>query len=310
MKLSSILSARKWTLLALHSRPARLIVDEQYLKMEYWAVTGEKLNLDNPKTYTEKLQWLKLYDRKPEYVVYSDKFAVRDHVAKTVGPQHLIPLLGVYDSYDEIDFAALPDQFVLKANHTSGDRFFCTDKSAIDHVRLKKTLGRWMRRNYYWLHREWPYRDIRPRIVCEQFMRDEQGSSIPDFKFFCFDGEPKVFQICRNRNGHGGLTVDFYDTDYNYLPSMLHPGYKQAGPVYQKPERFDEMLHAAKALSDGMPLVRVDLYHDKAANTFYVGEITLYPSSGYDKFEPRDCNEVFGNWITLPPKGAGKVKTT
>jgi hypothetical protein len=169
----------------------RIIPDKMYLKIKYRLRIGKKLDLENPKTYNEKLQWLKLYDRKPEYTMMVDKYEVRKYIAKTIGEEYLIPLLGVYERYEEINFDDLPNQFVLKPNHTSGDIFICKDKSIIDHVKLKKEINKWLKRRYYWVHREWPYKNIKPRVICEKYLQD----NITDYKFMCFNGELKMIEI-------------------------------------------------------------------------------------------------------------------
>src|SRR5690554_2515997 len=188
----------------------KFIPDKFYLKIKYRLKMGKKLDLNNPKTFNEKLQWLKLYDRKPEYTQMVDKYEVRKYIKDVIGEEYLIPLLGIYDSFEDIDFDKLPNEFVLKPNHTSGNVFICKDKSKIDYKKLKKGVSRWLKREYYWVHREWTYKNIKPRVICEKYLQE----NITDYKFMCFNGEPKLIQIHRNR-GSKNKTLDFYDINWN-----------------------------------------------------------------------------------------------
>ncbi|MED4375452.1 ATP-grasp fold amidoligase family protein [Schinkia azotoformans] len=281
-------------LYALSLKVSRIIPDLLYIKTEFRLAMGKKLDLKNPKSYNEKLQWLKLYDRKPEYTQMVDKYEVRKFISKSIGEEYLIPLLGVYDSFDEIDFDALPNQFVLKPNHTSGNVFICRDKSKINYEDLKKTINKWLNRRYYWVHREWPYKNIRPRIICEKYMVDESGVELKDYKFFCFNGEPKSLFVATDR----GIDTrfDFFDLEFNHLPFMQH--YKNGTKKINRPPGFDEMIRLSSKLSKGIPHVRVDFYDINGR--IYFGELTFYHFSGYEKFEPEKYDRVFGDWLQLP----------
>jgi len=265
-----------------------------WLKTEYYIRVNKNLNLSNPQTYNEKLQWLKLYDRKPEYTMMADKYEVRKYIADKIGEEYLIPLLGVWEKFESIDFDKLPNQFVLKPNHTSGNVFVCKDKTKINYEELEKEVNSWMERDYYWVHREWPYKNIQPRIICEKYMVDESGVGLKDYKFFCFNGEPKAMFIATDR----GIDTrfDFYDMEFNHLPFMQH--YKNSDKNIQKPAGFDEMIKLSKILSKEIPHVRVDFYDINGR--IYFGEMTFYHFSGCEKFEPEKYDEIFGSWLVLP----------
>ncbi|RBP42239.1 ATP-grasp fold amidoligase family protein [Garciella nitratireducens] len=274
----------------------RIIPDSLYLKIKYRLIIGKKLNLKKAQTFNEKLQWLKLYDRNPLYTKLVDKYEVRKHIAETIGEEHLIPLLGIYDSFEEINFDDLPNQFVLKPNHTSGDIYICKDKSKINYVELKKKVDSWLKRNYYWIHREWPYKNIKPRIICEKYMVDESGMELKDYKFMCFNGEVKCLFVCLNRNSQEGLNVDFYDMGWNPMPFERH--YKRSGKLISKPKTFDKMVHFSKILSRNIPFVRVDFY--EVNGHLYFGELTFYPGSGFEEFTPEKYDYILGSWLKLP----------
>ena len=278
----------------LNFKVCRIIPDKLFLKIKYKLRIGKKLDLENPKTFNEKLQWLKLYDRNPTYTNLVDKYEVRKYVAKTIGEEYLIPLIGVWDKFDDIDFNKLPDQFVLKPNHTSGDVFICKDKSKIDIFKLKKIINKWLKREYYWLHREWPYKNIKPKIICEKYMVDESGVQLKDYKFFCFNGEPKAMYVATDR----GIDTrfDFFDMEFNHLPLIQH--YKNSNKEIKKPIGFNEMIRLARILSKGFPHVRVDFYDINGK--VYFGELTFYHLGGLEKFEPEKYDEIFGSWLKLP----------
>jgi len=272
----------------------RILPDRLFLKIEFKLRTGSKLNIDSPKSFNEKLQWLKLYDRRPEYTMMVDKYEVRKFVARKIGEKYLIPLLGVYNSFDEIDFSKLPDQFVLKPNHTSGNVFICKDKSKIDYALLRKKVNAWMKRRYYWVHREWPYKDVKPRIVCEKYMVDESGEELKDYKIYCFDGEPKLVQVDFSRfEGH---KRNIYDLDWNLVDfTMQYP--RDPNKRIPVPNTLNNMLRIAGQLSKGIPHLRVDFY--SIGDELYFGELTFFPEAGFVNFDPLDYDLLMGSWITL-----------
>lgn len=277
---------------------SRLIPDAIFLKIKYRLRIGKKLNLSNPKTFNEKLQWLKINDRKPEYTSLVDKYKVREYIATNIGEEYLIPLLGVYSSYDEIDFNKLPNGFVLKPNHTSGNIFICKDKIKVSHIELKKTIKKWLNRKYYWIHREWPYKNIKPKILCEKYMVDESGKELKDYKLFCFNGKVKCSYVGLNRFLESGFNLDFYDIDWKPMPFETH--YKRSGTNIPKPKNYKKMVDISEYLSSDIPFVRIDFYESK--ERLYFGEITFYPLSGFGEFTPEKYDYLLGSWIKLPKK--------
>jgi len=257
---------------------------------------GKKLDLMNPKTFNEKLQWLKLYDRRPEYIKMVDKYAVKKYIAETIGEAYFIPLLGVYNSYNEINFSALPNQFVLKPNHTSGDIYICKDKSAIDYVKLAKAVDTWLKRRYYWENREWPYKKVQPRIICEEYMVDESGVELKDYKIMCFNGEAKCCVVCANRASLHNVTMNYYDMNWELMP-FEHTSYPNSGTLVPKPKDFDKMVEIAGKLSKDISFIRLDFYQTN--KQLYLGELTLFPCSGYGKFAPDSYDYLLGSWIRL-----------
>jgi hypothetical protein len=256
---------------------------------------NKKLNLLNPSTFNEKLQWLKLHDRNPLYTSYVDKYEVREFIEKTIGKECLVPLLGVYDEVEDVDFSILPDQFVLKPTHTSGNVIICRDKTKLDLIETKKTLIKWLKREYFWYQREWPYKNIKPRIICEELLVNETQEDLIDYKILCFNGEPKCLFLCTDRRSLSGLKVDFYDLNWNPLPFERH--YPKSGKLIEKPECLEELLELSKTLSRGIPFVRVDFYIVNKQIKF--GELTFYPGSGLEEFSPESFDYLLGSWIDL-----------
>ncbi len=269
--------------------------DEKYLKKLYMSNFGKELDLENPKTFNEKLQWLKLYDRKPEYTMMVDKYRVREYISEKLGEEYLIPLLGVWDDPEEIDFDKLPNQFVLKCNHNSGlGMCICKDKSKLDIKKVKAELKKGLKENFYLRGREWPYKDVPRKIICEKYMVDESGYELKDYKIFCFNGEPKALFVATDRMTD--TKFDFFDVEFNHLP--FTNGHPNAEKEIAKPQNLDEMLKAASILSKGIPQVRIDLYNVNGKILF--GEMTFSHWSGMVPFEPDEWDERFGEWIVLP----------
>ncbi|OBY11661.1 ATP-grasp fold amidoligase family protein [Clostridium paraputrificum] len=272
--------------------------DEIYLKIAYYARMHKKLNLDKPKTYNEKLQWLKIHDRNPLYTTMVDKYAVKDYVSKIIGEEYIIPTLGVWDNFDDIDFSILPDQFVLKCTHDSGGLVICRGKSKFDIKSAKKKINKSLKSNFYYSGREWPYKDVKPRIIAEKYMEDKTGQ-LPDYKFFCFDGDVKAMFIATDRSNTVEETkFDFYDMDFNHLP--FTNGHPNSIKKIECPKSFEKMKNLAKKLSEGIPQVRVDFYD--IDGDVYFGELTFSHWSGMMPFKPEAWDETFGEWITLPEK--------
>ena len=271
--------------------------DERYLRRKFEILLGYKLNLDNPQTYNEKLQWLKLYDRKPIYTTMVDKYEVKQYVSNIIGEEYIIPTLGVWDRFDNIDFSSLPDQFVLKCTHDSGGLVICKDKAALDLKKARKKISSCLRKNYYYKFREWPYKNVKPRIIAEQYMEDSSTSELRDYKFFCFDGVPKALFIASDRQDSSTDTkFDFFDMDFHHLD--FTNGHPNAEKEINKPETFEEMKQLSEKLSQNIPHVRVDFY--EVDGRVYFGELTFTHWSGLMPFDPESWDYTFGSWITLP----------
>lgn len=268
--------------------------DARYLKLLYNVKTGDKLNIDNPQTLNEKLQWLKIHDRKPIYTKMVDKYEVRKIIADRIGEEYLIPLLGVWNSFDEIDFDKLPDQFVLKCTHDSGGLCICTDKSKFDKVAARKKINHCMKRNYYLNTREWPYKDVKPRIIAEAYMVDESGWELKDYKIFCFNGRPDYVEVDFNRTIKHKLNP--YDFDWNPL-NFCDSSKNDYSANIPKPKRLMEMKAIAAEMSKGMDFLRVDFY--SIDDKIYVGELTLCPGSGFIAFDPKETDLVYGKKLRL-----------
>ena len=272
--------------------------DEKYLKMAFRAKMGYPLNLENPKTFNEKLQWLKLHDRKPLYTTLVDKYAVRQYIADKIGEEYLIPLVGgPWNSADEIDFDSLPEQFVLKCNHDSGSVVICRDKSKFDIEAVKRKLNNNLKTNYYKSGREWPYKDVKPCIVAEEYL-EETGISetITDYKFFCFDGNPRMMYL--SSDGAAEPRTDFFDMEFNHIPIRMRDENSEVKP--KKPEAFETMKSLAKTLSENIAHVRVDFY--VVNKKIYFGEMTFYHNGGFVHVNPPKWDETIGSWIELPTK--------
>ncbi len=277
-----------------------LIPDSLYLRLRYYMHTKKKLNLRNPKRFNEKLQWLKLYNRRPEYTVMVDKYLVRDYIKEKIGEQYLIPLLGVWDNVDDIDFDALPDKFVIKCNHNPGDgMYICTDKSKMDIEKVKAGLKRGLEQDYYLCDREWPYKNVPHKIVAEEFMIDNKTEELMDYKFFCFNGKPEIILVCLERFSKDGLKENFYDVNWNLL-NLKRPSHPNSKKQVEKPKKFDEMIDIAEKLSKGMPFARIDLYDIN--DEIFFGEITFFPATGTQGFEPDEIDFKLGEKIVLPDK--------
>lgn len=267
--------------------------DEQFLKKEYFLQMGKTLNLNDPKTFNEKLQWLKIHNRKPEYTTMVDKYAAKQYVADRIGEQYIIPTLGVWEHFDDIDFDNLPNQFVLKCTHDSGGIVICRDKSKLDKKVAKKKLEYYLRRKYYYIHREWPYKNVKPRIIAEKYMTKGNGEDLNDYKLMCFNGKVKTTFVCSDRFSKDGLKVTFYDTDWRRMPFERH--YPASKTEIDKPQTYEEMITLAEKLAFGIPFVRVDFY--EINGNIYFGELTFFPGSGYEEFTPEEWDKTLGDWI-------------
>lgn len=277
------------------SLSARLMPKKLYLRLYYKHVFKQKLNLNNPKTYNEKLQWLKLYDHNPLYTKLVDKFAVREYVSNLVGEKYLIPLLGVWDSFEKIDWEQLPNQFVLKTTHDSGTVIICRDKSSFNVNSAKKIINSSLRRNYYYLTKEWPYKNVKPQVIAEKYMCNDEETGLKDYKFFCFNGDPKFLYVASDRDVNQ-TKFNFFDMDFQDLNISQH--YPRSEKKITRPSSFKEMIEISRKLSSGLVHVRVDLY--EVAGRHYFGELTFYHFSGLAPFDPPEIDAIIGDMLSLP----------
>ncbi len=279
----------------------RVIGDKQYYRLQYFIMLGKIPNIDNPSLYTEKLQWLKLYDRNPLYTKLVDKYEVKQYISSIIGERYIIPTIGVWDSPDEIDFTSLPNKFVLKTTFGGGGDgvTICRDKHNTNLDSLREKIRKSFNTNPYVRAREWPYKNVPRRIIAEQYMEDDSGE-LRDYKFYCFGGVPKVMLVASNRFTNHNF--NYFDMDFKVLPITSAMG-AHADVSFERPKCFEEMKEVAAKLSVGFAHVRVDLYC--CENQVYFGELTLYDSSGFDDLNSEEWNQRFGDWITLP-KTIGK----
>ena len=271
----------------------RFLPDKIYIHLYYFAHFKHFANLNNPKTYNEKLNWLKLHDRNPLYIKLVDKFEVKDYVSNKIGSEYIIPTLGVWEKFDDIDFDSLPNQFVLKCTHDSEGLVIVKDKGKLDKQAAKEKIEAALKVNFFYIGREWPYKNVQPRIIAEQYMEDHVDGELRDYKFFCFNGTPKAMFIASDRS-KDATKFDYYDLDFNHLNLKQH--YPNAGEV-RKPVTFEKMKELAEVLSKGFPHVRVDFY--EVDGKCYFGELTFYHFSGFMPFQPSEWDAVFGDWIKI-----------
>ena len=277
----------------------KLFPDKFYLQCLYRDQLGKKLNLEQPETFNEKLQWLKLYNRKPEYTMMVDKYAVKSYVAEKIGEEYIIPTLGVWDRFEDIDFDALPDQFVLKCTHDSGGLVICRDKSKFDRKAAQKKITRSLKRNYYWYGREWPYKNVKPRILAEQYMEEKTKRTVCQlltvYKIFTFGGTPKLIQVIQG-DKTARETIDYFDLEWNLLE--LRQNFPNSSEPSDRPENLERMLQLAAELSGNLPFIRVDFY--EIDGQLYFSEFTFYSDCGTAAFHPEEWDEILGSWIELP----------
>jgi hypothetical protein len=279
-------------LIAVFYRSLGFLSDKSYLRLIYRLRMGRKLDLDNPKTFTEKLQWLKLNDHNPVYTNMADKMAMRSYVEEKVGPGHTVPIIGVWERFSDIDFSSLPKQFVLKTTHDSGSYVICRDKEQFDIGKAKRILTRSLRRNYYRTTREWQYKNIIPRIICEQYL-DDGKECLTDYKFFCFNGQPRFMYF--EEEASKSPTQAIVDMDFHQMPFSMDD--RKADTVPEKPAQFEQMESIAQKLSEGLPFLRVDMYCIES--TIYVGEMTFYHYGGFIPFRPAEWDGRIGEMLDL-----------
>lgn len=282
-------------LLHLDSKGFIRMNDTNKIRLEYKSVFGYYPDLNSPKTFNEKLQWLKLNNRKKIYTTMVDKYEAKEYVANIIGEEYIIPTLGIYNSFNEINFDELPNQFVIKCTHDSGGIIICNDKSRLDIALARKKIDFFLKRKYYYIHREWPYKNVKPRIIIEKYMVDDKTKELRDYKFFCFNGKVKYFKIDFNRNTKH--QANYYDENGN----LQYFGEEVCPPDFDKeidlPNNLYKMIELAERISDGHPFLRVDFYEVK--NKIFFGEITFYPAAGFGKFVPEYIDDKMGDLIDL-----------
>lgn len=270
--------------------------DEMYLKIHYFLCMQKKLKLNPPRTFNEKLQWLKLNDKHQSYSMMVDKYDVKKYVSEQIGEKYVIPTLAIWNNVNEIDLNLLPNQFVLKCTHDSQSFVICRNKGELDISQAKRKLSKSMKKNkWYYQGREYPYKGLQPRIIAEKFLVDESGTELKDYKFFCFNGIPRMLLIVSGRGGD--QRQDFYDMNFNLLPvhRKEHPN---SGVKRIPPKNFDVMQNLAEKLSKGIPHVRVDFYNINGK--IYFGELTFFSGGGDTRFVPDEWDYIIGDWLKLP----------
>lgn len=303
MKLFGYIKKPKKILLFLDNHNIINLNDEKYLKLEYNCYLNKKLNLVNPRTYNEKLQWLKLNDRNDIYTILVDKLKVKEYVANLIGKEYIIPTIGVYSSFDEINFDELPNQFVIKCTHDSGGILICRDKNNFSISNARKFINKRLRCNYYKMHREWPYKNVKPKIIIEKYMQNGKNTSMRDYKFFCFNGKPYLMYLSEGLENHSTARISFYDMNFNET-SCKRKDYKRFEKKQKKPNNFEKMKKLAGILSKNIPQVRIDFYNING--NVYFGEYTFFTCSGYIPFEDEQWDKKLGDMITIENKCKGK----
>ena len=275
----------------------RFVKPERYIHKLFFKRMGYPLDLDNPQTYSEKLQWLKLFWHLPILTSLVDKIAVKQYVKEKIGEEYVIPTLAIWEKPSDIDWQSLPNQFVLKCSHDSGGLVICKDKSKLNKNKALRDIKMSFKNNYYYEGFEWPYKNVVPRILAEPYLEDSETGELRDYKFFCFDGEVKALFIATERNNPGvDVKFDFFDPDFNHLP--FKQGHENAAVLPKCPKQFESMKRLASVLSEGFPHVRVDFY--EVDGRVYFGELTFFHNAGWTRFDPQDWDSRFGEWLMLP----------
>ena len=270
------------------------IPDKKHLELLGELRMDKKINIDNPQTFNEKLQWLKLYDRNPEYTKMVDKYEAKKYVASIIGEEYIIPTIGTYDNFDEINFNELPNQFVMKCTHDSGGNIICKDKSKLNFSIAKEKIEKCLKRNFYNYSKEWPYKNVKPRIIIEEYMNNFNENELKDYKLFCFNGMVKIILVCSDRRTE--LKETWFDVNWNYI-NLEEGGHKSDSDI-EKPKNLELMVKLAEKLSIDVPFVRIDFY--EIEEKVYFGEITFFPASGFEKFNPEKYDKILGDMLELP----------
>lgn len=271
--------------------------DEKYLKLMYRLKMKKKLDLTNPETFNEKLQWLKLHNRKDIYTELVDKYETKKIVSKIIGEEYVIPSIGIYNSFDEIDFSIIPNQFVIKCTHDSGGLVIVKDKDKIDMKQVKKIIDRSLKRNYYYSSREWPYKNVKPRILIEEYKEDQELGELRDYKIYAFNGKCDYLMLCFDRYKNDTKFI-YFDKNWNMKKEFSKDGIKYGDTIQvKKPKNLDKMFEFASILSKDIPFVRVDFY--EVNGKLYFGELTFYPSGGFDNTRTKACQEYLDKALVI-----------
>lgn len=289
-------------LMALLRHLAPLIKDDEtYLKMCFLIEMHQRLDFIHPRTFNQKLQWLKIYDRNPKYTMMVDKYAVKEYISGIIGKQYIVPTLGVWEHFDDIDFTSLPNQFVLKTTHGGGGLgiVLCDDRGTLDKATAKHNLEKTLKMDIYRNLREWPYKNVPHRIIAEQMLVSSDGKPVNDYKFFCFNGNVKVFKVDYDRfvEHH----ANYYDREGNLLPFGEADLPPQDVPSLV-PANYKTMITLAEKIAKDIPFLRIDFYD--VNGKIYFGETTFYPASGLGRFTDERWDEKLGEWLELPSKNA------
>lgn len=294
-KLSVYLNNPRRAIFGLLEVTSWLWPDKVYISLLYRLRFHRKLNWDNPTTFCEKMNWMKLYYRNPKYTLLADKYAVKRYVSECIGEEYVIDNYAVVEKWDDIDFNLLPNQFVIKCTHDSGGAFICHDKESFDFEGTRAIIERNLKHNYYYLRREWPYKDIKPRIIVDRYLDDHTGRELRDYKWWCFNGVPSyMYLTIKGRD----IFENFYDMDFR--PVSIDHGYPRHYPEFEKPTQFDLMRELATKLSMGIPFVRIDFF--QVDDKVYFGEFTFYDWGGIHPFRDFNVDKELGKLIILPPK--------
>lgn len=278
-----------------------LLPDKLFLKLKYRKLTGKKLNIKNPLRFTEKIQWLKLYDRNSIYTIIVDKMEVKDYVKNIIGEEYIIPTIACWENPNDLDIHKLNTTFVVKTTMGGGNCgvIVCNKQTGLNIDEIRNLLSKNLNYSIYKNFREWPYKNVKPRIIAEEYIEMPGKESLTDFKIFCFNGVPKYIQVIQDRNEHE--TIDFFDTEWNHQPFVgLNPNCKNADMPVPKPKNLEKMIEIAEKLSKDIPFVRVDLYN--IDGKIYFGEMTFYPGSGFGRFSPDEWDFKLGEMLTLPER--------
>lgn len=274
-----------------------ILSDDVYLKCFYRSMCNRKLDLDSPRNFNEKLQWLKIHDRHDVYMDMVDKYEAKKFVAARIGDEHIIKTYGVWDSFEAVNFDLLPDSFVLKCTHDSAGYVICRSKAEFDLESARKKINRCLKRNFYYVGREWPYKGLKPRVLAEEYMEDHTLHELRDYKIFTFNGVPQIMHLVSNRQNSKEETYgDFFDMDFRHLDLTM--GHPNAPKCPEKPVNFEKMKEFAAILAEGTIHLRVDFY--EVDGHLYFGELTFYQDSGFADIQPERWNKILGDWINIP----------